>query len=65
MKLSKKIAYAAGLATVYVGNAMAALPAEFETEVETAKEDLTTIGGIVLLVVLVVAGIKWLRRPVH
>lgn len=50
---------------LFLGQAYAALPTGFEDAVEEGKTDLQTIGGLILLVVLVIAGIRWLRRPVH
>lgn len=65
MKLFNFLTSLFALLFAFMGNAMAALPTDFTTEVDTVKTDLGTIGGIILMVVLVIAGIKWLRRPVH
>ena len=53
--------YGAVLATVAAGNAMAALPAEVNTAMETAKTDAVALATLGLLIVIAIAAIKYLK----
>ncbi|MBX9935741.1 MAG: major capsid protein [Burkholderiaceae bacterium] len=44
------------------GQAHAALPAGVETALGDVKTDVTTLGGLVLVIVIAIAGFKLLRR---
>jgi cytochrome c556 len=47
---------------VAAGNAMAALPASVQTDLDAVKSDVGTIGAAVLLVVIAILAFKMLRK---
>lgn len=66
-KLKRGLA-AAGAAVVMalsVAPAHAELPAEIATTTTEAKADVKEAGGMILGVIVVIAGIAWLRRVIR
>jgi len=64
MSTKNKIVAAAGTAIATVaGSASAALDVGVTTAIETAGTDVATIGAAVLLVLVAVAGFKYLKKP--
>lgn len=54
---------AAGTAAMLVaGSAVAALPTDVTTQIDETKADITTMGGLILVLAIVLAGFAWLRR---
>lgn len=53
---------AALASAVAAGNAMAALPASVQTDLDAVKADVGTIGAAVLLVVIAILAFKMLRK---
>ena len=63
MKLLKsKKAQLAALSLSSIGSAMAAVPADVTTAMTDAKADVLTIGGAVLLVIVAIAGFRYMKR---
>jgi len=58
----QKAKYGVTLAAVAAGNAMAALPASVQTDLDAVKADVGTIGAAVLLVVIAILAFKMLRK---
>jgi hypothetical protein len=47
---------------VVMGNAYAAVPAAVQTELDTAKVDVMTIGGTVFAIAVGIILFKWFKR---
>ena len=60
----KKIISAVAFASVSIGSAMAAVPADVTTALTDMKTDGVTVATLVVVAGLVVFGIKFLRRAV-
>ena len=60
-KLLTQAAALCVLATASIGSAIAAVPADVSTAMDTSKTDVGTIGAAVLLIVLAVMVFKWMR----
>ena len=58
----EKAKYAALVPMVAVGNAMAALPASVQTDLDAVKADVATIGAAILLIVIAILAFKMLRK---
>lgn len=56
-------AAAAGLMAAATG-AYAAVPAEAKTAMEDSKSDATELGYLALVVIIAIAGLKYMRRAV-
>lgn len=61
-KIGTLLKGAALVSAVAVGNAMAALPASVQTDLDAVKADVATIGAAVLLVVIAILAFKMLRK---
>jgi hypothetical protein len=61
-KITSKAKFAVLAASVAAGNAMAALPASVQTDLDAVKDDVGTIGAAVLLVVIAILAFKMLRK---
>lgn len=60
---STGVAIGAGALTL-AGQAHAALPAEVSATLAEVKDDGTTLGGLVLVIVIAIAAFKFLRRGI-
>lgn len=62
MSIKKKLTAAAVVGLGVAGQAMAALPADINTAVESAKTDIASAGALVIGVVVAISVWKWIRR---
>lgn len=60
--IQSKAKYAVLAASVAAGNAMAALPASVQTDLDAVKSDVATIGAAILLIVIAILAFKMLRK---
>lgn len=60
--LKTRLSLIPAAALAAAGNAMAAVPAEVTTAVDTMKADATTIAGAVLVAIVAVLAFKFLRK---
>lgn len=65
MKIRNKFAAVSVPFFVMASQVHAAVPADVTTALTDLKADITTIGGLVLVVALVVAGFRWMRSAAH
>lgn len=63
-QFGQKMAAGATILVASVGSAMAAVDAAVNTALGDAKTDSATIGGLVLVVIIGIAALKYCRRAV-
>ncbi|NMZ77621.1 hypothetical protein HBO32_31555 [Pseudomonas nitroreducens] len=60
--LRRSLGAAAAVGVLAAQQAMAAVPADASAAIEAAGADASTIGGLVLVVIIGIASFKYLRR---
>jgi hypothetical protein len=60
----KKIAAAGSLATLAMGQAFAAVPADVQTALTEGKTDAAAVAGLALVIVVGIAVFKYMRKGV-
>lgn len=62
MKIAQKFAAVSALSLGFAVSAMAAVPESVSTGLADAKADALTVGGLVIGIIIAIAGFKYIKR---
>lgn len=62
--MKKQLAAVFTTLTLAAGNAMAAIPADVQTSMDNTKTDVLALGALGLIIVIGIAGFRYMKRGV-